>query len=121
MRFNQSDIVEDMLAHIRELGGDISEWCVGTARDREGEFFRRHAAADLDNGLIWREAYTPYAAAEVAERLADSGLRLDRGSVPTPGYIVFVYRPNAAAPRVAQTSAVMSASPFHVHTEKMVP
>jgi len=95
MRFTRSDIVEDVLAHIRELGGDFSEWCVGTARDREGEFFRRHGASratgfqpvlehgqdahgTCGDGLIWREAYTSYAAADVAERLADCGLRPDR-------------------------------------------
>ena len=110
MRFNQSDMVEDMLAHIREPGGDFSEWCVGTARDREALLARskaaqpvarsgqgagqaeRHATGDLGEGLIWREAYTPYAAADVAERLADCDLRPDRASVPAPGYIVFVYR-----------------------------
>ncbi len=146
MRFTQSDIVEDVLAHIRELGGDSSEWCVGTARDREALLARskavqlipdqtkapgqaaircataashsaaadlakasgqaeRHAAADLGEGLIWREAYTPYAAADVAERLADCGLRPDRASIPTPGYIVFVYRPNAATPAATTLSA----------------
>ena len=102
MRFTRSDIVEDVLAHIRELGGDFSEWCVGTARDREALLARskaaqpvpdlakapgqaeRHAAGDLGEGLIWREAYTPYAAADVAERLADCDLRPDRASVPAP-------------------------------------
>ena len=139
MRFTRSDIVEDVLAHIRELGGDFSEWCVGTARDREALLARskavqlipdqtkaprqaaihcptaashsaaadlakasgpaeQHVATDLGEGLIWREAYTPYAAADVAERLADCGLRLECNSVSTPGYIVFVYRPTTAAP-----------------------
>jgi len=32
MRFSESEIIEDMLAHIRQCGGDFSEWCVGTAQ-----------------------------------------------------------------------------------------
>lgn len=39
-------------------------------------------------------------AADVAECLADCGLRPGRNSVP-PGYIVFIYRPNAARPHPA--------------------
>jgi hypothetical protein len=96
-----------------KCGGDFSEWCVGTARDREGAFFRQHAAADLGDGLTYREAYTSYAAAEVVERLVSFGLRPGeapigdcpelqtsigdrRYSVPAPGHIVFVYRPTEA-------------------------
>lgn len=33
MRFNQSEIVEDILQHLRQRGGETSEWCVGTAKD----------------------------------------------------------------------------------------
>ena len=73
MRFNESEIVEDILAHIRQAGGDFSAWCVGTARDRESAFFRRHAAADLGDRLIYREAYTTFAADEVIARLVNDG------------------------------------------------
>ena len=93
MRFNESEIVEDILAHIRQSGGDFSAWCVGTAKDAQEPFFRRHLSADLGDGLLSREAYTTYAAEEVAERLTQGcGLHRDRESVPQPGRIVFVYR-----------------------------
>jgi hypothetical protein len=102
MRFNESEIVEDILAHIRQAGGDFSAWCVGTARDREGAFFRRHAAADLGDGLIYREAYTTFAADEVIARLVnDCGLQADHESVSHPGKIVFVYRKAGSAEVVA--------------------
>jgi hypothetical protein len=110
MRFTQSDIVEDMLAHIRELGGDFSEWCVGTASTiQDGRFKIQDATESGMATLIYRAAYTPYAAADVAERLADCGLRPERASVPAPGYIVFVYRPNAATP--ATPAPAVSARP----------
>ena len=96
MRFNESEIVEDVLAHIRQAGGDFSEWCVGTAKDAQAPFFRRHLSVDLGDGLLSREAYTTFAAEEVADRLTQGfGLRLDPEAVPAPGKIVFVYHKTA--------------------------
>jgi len=89
----QEDIIDDLELHIRKSGGEPSEWCVGTARDAGAPFFQRHLAAELGDGLAYREAYTPDAAASVADRLVSKcNLRLDRESVPQPGKIVFVYR-----------------------------
>jgi len=90
MRFNQGDIIEDVLAHIGQCGGEFSEWCVGTAKDSHSPNFRQHGAESAAEGLIYREAYTPYAAAEVVERLAGCGLRPERGS--GTGSIVFARR-----------------------------
>jgi len=56
MRLNQSDIIEDVLAHIRQCGGEFSEWCVGTAKD--SAFLRQHGPESAAEGLIYREAYT---------------------------------------------------------------
>jgi len=96
MRINQSEIVDEIDAHIRKFGGDYSEWCVGTARD--SAFFRQHQA-DLGEGLIYREAYTPYAADGVIERLVSGyGLRPDRASGSAPGSFVFVYPQLATKP-----------------------
>jgi hypothetical protein len=95
MRINQNEIVDDVEAHIRQFGGDYSEWCVGTARDSAS--FRQHLAASLGDGLIYREAYTSYAADGVIERLVSGyGLRPDRASAP--GSFVFVYRHTVSKP-----------------------
>jgi len=163
MRLSESEIIEAMLEHIRQGGGDFTEWCVGTAKQglgardwglgneksglgardlglgggrqqtvdgRQGEqpdavhgtletappetsndpgrpTVAETATVDTNSThLIYREAYTKYAAAEIAERLADFGIRLDHRSVPTPGDIVFVYRARAAVPagRVARAA-----------------
>ena len=101
MRLNQSDIIEDVLAHIGQCGGEFSEWCVGTAKDSHGPNFRQHGPESAAEGLIYREAYTPYAAAEGVERLAGCGLRPERGSAA--GSYVFAYQP-AVAPAGATTS-----------------
>ena len=98
MRINENDIMDEVDAHIRKFGGDYQEWCVGTAKDSQAPFFRRHLEADLGDQLMYREAYTTYAADEVTERLVQGcGLRPDRASVPQPGRIVFVYRSPAVA------------------------
>jgi hypothetical protein len=57
MPINHDEIIEEIEGHIRELGGGFGEWCVGTAKDSRGPFFRRHLAADLGDGLAYREAF----------------------------------------------------------------
>jgi hypothetical protein len=115
MPINHEEIIEDFEAHIRRFGGALSEWCVGTAKDARAPFFRRHCAADLRDGLAYREAYTTTAADEVIDHLVNGcGLRLDRDSVPGPGKIVFVYRKSAPA------SATLSISD-HSTVRKLAP
>ena len=93
MRFNQSEIIEDILEHIRQGGGEFSDWCVGSAKDSQCASFGRHVNEDSKDGLLYREAYTTYAAEEVLERLVKGcGLRPERAAVPQTGRIVFVYR-----------------------------
>ena len=83
MPINHQEIIEDMEAHIRECGCVWEEWCVGTAKDSRGPFFRRHLAADLGDGLIYREAFTTSAADQVLDHLVNAcGLRPDRDAVP---------------------------------------
>jgi hypothetical protein len=86
-------MIEEIERHIRKSGGANSDWCIGTAKDARGPFFRRHLAADLGDGLIYREAFTTSAADQVIDHLVNAcGLRPDRDAVPAPGKIVFVYR-----------------------------
>jgi len=76
MRIDENDIMDDVEAHIRKFGGDFGEWCVGTAKDCHGPFFLRQQEQGCGDQMIYREAYTPYAADEVAERLVRGcGLR----------------------------------------------
>jgi hypothetical protein len=97
MRINENDIMDEIEAHIRKFGGDFGEWCVGTAKDCHGPFFLRHQEHDVGDQMIYREAYTPYAADEVIERLIQGcGLHPDRESVRERGRIVFVYRKTPA-------------------------
>src|SRR5208337_4764162 len=70
---------EDLEGQIRKCGGAWGEWCVGTAKDCHGPFFQRHRAADLGDGLAYREAFTTSAAQAVVEHLVN-----DRGLEPVP-------------------------------------
>ena len=96
MAMRRDDIIEDLERHIRKSGGELGEWCAGTAKDAHAPFFDRHLTAELGDGLSYREAYTTDAAAEVLDCLVNKGgLRLDREAVPEPGKIVFIYRRSA--------------------------
>ena len=68
MRINENDIMDEVEAHMRKSGGERSEWCVGTAKDCQGPFFLRHQEQDLGDQMIYREAYTSYAAEELEHR-----------------------------------------------------
>ena len=104
MRINENDIIDEIEAHIRRCGGELGEWRVGTAKDSEGASLPCHRAQAADEGLICREAYTPYAAAEAVERLVEGyGLRPDPGSAP--GRVVYVYRASVPAPAAASATA----------------
>ena len=93
MAMGREEIIEDLELHIRKPGGDVSGWWVGTAKDACAPFIEQHSAAELGDGLAYREAYTTAAAAAVADQLVSGcGLRLDRESAPEPGKIVFIYR-----------------------------
>jgi hypothetical protein len=96
MAMSRQDIIEDLELHIRRSGGELGEWCAGTAKDAHAQFFDQHLAAEVGDGLSYREAYTTNAAVEVIEHLVNKdGLRLDREAVPEPGKIVFIYRRSA--------------------------
>jgi hypothetical protein len=81
MPINRQELIEEIEGHIRKFGGAFGEWCVGTAKDSRGPFFQRHLAADLGDGLAYREAFTTDAAqAVVAHLVNDRGLALDRAA-----------------------------------------
>ena len=123
MMFNHNEIIEEITAHIRKSGGDPGEWCVGTAKDARGPFFRRHLVADLHDGLLYREAFTTTAAGQVIDHLVKNcGVKLAfeaerragmSDGVPEAGKLVFVYRPkdakcDAAPPDAASSGDVKS-------------
>ena len=91
MRFSESEIVEDILEHIQQAGGEFSEWHVGTENDSGRPRLPRAETENPANAPICREAYTTFAADEVVDRLKGLGLRPDRTSAPAPGKTVFVY------------------------------
>ena len=98
MAINREDMIEDLERHMRKSGGELGEWCAGTAKDASAPFFRRHEAAEVGDGLAYREAYTSGAADAVIEHLVQThGLHPDRDAFPERGKIVFVYRQAATS------------------------
>ena len=97
MRIGRNEIIEQLMEHVRNTGGEVAEWCVGTARD-EAAMSRVQFQASSENlpsiqSLAYREAHTAFAAAEAADYLVDAfGLQPDRDSPVEPGKIVFIHR-----------------------------
>jgi len=86
MPINHREIVSDIREHIQKSGGSFGGWWVGTAKDSRGAFFESHRVAELNDGFIYREAYTPTGALEARDYLVNEcGLRLDLEDVPEPG------------------------------------
>jgi hypothetical protein len=137
MRVNQSEIIDDVLQHIQKCGGDLSEWWVGTAgMIQDGRFKIQDAGFKIQDSrcgiqdsrcgiqdatesenkaeagmpkLVYREAYTPYAADGVIDYLTGLGLRRDPHS--TRGCFVFLYRP-AAAQRASSADLFVRSAAF---------
>jgi hypothetical protein len=79
MRIGRNEIIEELTEHMRKSGGEPGEWRVGTA-SHDGRF---KIQDDRENpagmaGLAYREAHTPYAAADAVDYLVSAlGLQLD--------------------------------------------
>jgi hypothetical protein len=89
MRIGRNEITEELTEHIRNLGGEPGEWCAGTAWDAtlNGKLPLQNSAETSPRlpGLAYREAHTPYAAADAADYLASAfGLHPDPGTTPSP-------------------------------------
>ena len=85
MQFDNDEIIAEVEECMRKFGGGYRQWCVGTAKDTRGPFFRRHQQTDVGDGLAYREAYTASAAqAVVAHLVNDRGLEFDSNAVPDP-------------------------------------
>ena len=138
MPIDNEEIVTEIEECIHKFGGGFGEWCVGTAKDTRGPFFRRHQQTDAGDGMAYREAYTTTAAKSVVAHLVnDRGLEHvpeaadepERGSalqqlpaelssapqdaVSEPGRLVFVCRkapPAPAAPYSDQAKFEMQSS-----------
>jgi hypothetical protein len=87
MRIGRNEIIAKLTEHMRNLGGEPGEWCVGTAGDRalDGKLPLQSTGETSPRlpGLAYREAHTPYVAADAADYLVSAfGLRPARGSTP---------------------------------------
>ena len=76
MRIGRNEIIEELTEHIRKFGGEPGEWRVGMAKDAtiicNLQIHDSRESVPGIQGLAYREAHTPYAAAEAAEYLANA-------------------------------------------------
>ena len=100
MPSNREEIIAEIKAHIGRLGGGFGDWCVGTAKDPRSPFFESHRLAEMNDGLTYREAFTPASAQAIRDYLVNEcGLRLDLDDAPEPGRFVFAFNKTPVATR----------------------
>ena len=100
MPSNREEIIAEIKAHIGRLGGGFGDWCVGTAKDPRSPFFESHRLAEMNDGLTYREAFTPASAQAIRDYLVNEcGLRLDLDDAPEPGRFVFAFKKAPVATR----------------------
>ena len=121
MRIGRNEIIEELTEHIRNLGGEPGEWCVGTARDStlNGQLPLQNFSETSSRlpGLAYREVRTLYAAADAVEYLASAfGLHPAPGSFTEFGKIVFVDRRNEAREELKDLACPAAATESHWNT-----
>jgi hypothetical protein len=100
MPSNREEIIAEIKGHIGRFGGGFGDWCVGTAKDPRSPFFERHRLAEMNDGLTYREAFTPASAQAIRDYLVNEcGLRLDLDDAPEPGCFVFAFKKTPVATR----------------------
>lgn len=71
MILSVQQIKYELLAYIKEFGGDFEDWCIGVADDPKAVLVDRHRV-DLVNGLwIYKQALTSRAALTVVNYFVD--------------------------------------------------
>ena len=99
MATNRGEIIADFQENIRKEGGAAGDWCIGTAQDPRGPFFRRHLVADLGDGMVYREAFTPETAQAICDHFVnDCGLERDGAERRSALHRVFSTTPALGAP-----------------------
>jgi len=62
--------------------------------------FESHRVAEMNDGLTYREAFTPGSAQAIRDYLVNEcGLRLDLDDAPEPGRFVFAFKKTPVATR----------------------
>ena len=55
MPTSRQEVIDEINRNMRKFGGEMAEWCVGTAKDARGLFFHSHLVAGLGDGRKDRE------------------------------------------------------------------
>jgi hypothetical protein len=107
----KGEIIADIEAQIRRIGGEHRDWCVGVAKDPRVPLFETHVVEDRHDGWLYREAFTAVSAREVKDHFV-----VECGSAEDPescdgGRLVYAYR---KAP--VESPAVKAATSIQAHS-----
>jgi hypothetical protein len=80
MVYSVQQIKYEILAYIKEFGGDFSEWYVGIAADPKHEMFETHSVNENDDIWLYKQALTYRACKTIQDYFLDK-LKTDGRSV----------------------------------------
>ncbi len=65
MAYSVQQIKFELISHVKEFGGDFTQWSVGTASDAPKSLFQLHAVDPVTDVWLWKPALTRAAATMV--------------------------------------------------------
>ena len=71
MIYSVQQIKYEILAYIKEFGGDFSDWYVGVAADPKGTMFNQHSVHEDDDIWLYKQALTFTACKTVQQYFLD--------------------------------------------------
>lgn len=93
MLLPRDEIISDIEAQIKKMGGEYHDWCVGIAKDRREPLFETHLLEDKDDGFLFREAFTPGCAGEIRDHFVAQRVTSDDSSnCANGGRLVYAYK-----------------------------
>jgi len=88
-----SEIIAEITAHMGKFGGDLTAWCVGTARDWHSAVLEAHEQEEKNDDFICREAYTSASARTVRLHFVnDCGSAQGSGDASDDGKLVYAFK-----------------------------
>ena len=94
MVYSVQQIKYEILAYIKEFGGDFSDWYVGVSADPKNEMFNQHSVHEKDDIWLYKQALTFKACSTVQqyflETLNTDGKPIANGNEDTD--CVFLYK-----------------------------
>ena len=95
MANSKQEIINEIAAHIADLGGSYSEWYVGITENAKRRIFEEHGVEKDKDKYIWRTASSSSVARAIEKYFLDLGCDGGGGGGEYDAVIVYAYKKSA--------------------------